>query len=240
MKSKSTARSSARRRRAGFTLVEVLVALLIMALLAGLAWQGLDGIARASDGGKAAIDRAVRLDTVLTQWEQDLDALFDTEVVPAIAFDGQTLRLTRRVDDGVAVVAWSVRDGRWQRWATPGVTRVADLQQNWLLSQQLLGNEPGQVTLSTGASGWLIYFNRGGQWSNAQSTGDLAPVVAAPAPDAVVPEPTAEGSDAAASAPAPAPAPAAVREVLPDGVRMVITLDGQTLTRDIALGPAGS
>jgi hypothetical protein len=33
-----------------------------------------------------------------------------------LAFDGQTLRLTRRVDGGVALVVWAVRGGRWQRW----------------------------------------------------------------------------------------------------------------------------
>lgn len=34
------------RRSRGFTLVEVLVALFIMALMAGLAWRGLDGVLR--------------------------------------------------------------------------------------------------------------------------------------------------------------------------------------------------
>ncbi|MDE2276521.1 MAG: prepilin-type N-terminal cleavage/methylation domain-containing protein, partial [Burkholderiales bacterium] len=165
-----------RRRACGFTLVEVLVALLIMALLAGLAWQGVGGMVRARDGSREAMDRIVRLDTVLTQWEQDLRALIDTGAVPPISFDGQTLRLTRRTDDGVSLVAWAVRDGVWQRWAAPPVTTVGALQDAWLRSQQLLGNEPGQVRLSDGAGRWQIYFNRGGQWSNAQSTGDLAPV----------------------------------------------------------------
>ncbi len=231
MKPASPGRRAGRFRVAGFTLVEVLVALLIMALLAGLAWQGLDGIARARDGSKAAIERTVRLNTVLTQWQQDLQALFDTTEVPAISFDGQTLRLTRRVDDGVAMVAWSVRDGQWRRWATPGVTRAGDLQQNWLRSQQLLGNEPGQVVLSGGASDWQIYFSRGGQWSNAQSTGDLAPVAAMPAASAA----SASSVSSVGSAPG-----TALREILPDAVRLLITLDGQTLTRDIALGPAGT
>jgi hypothetical protein len=30
------------------------------------------------------------------------------------------------------------------------------------------------------------------------------------------------------------------RELLPEGVRLVIALGGRTLTRDIALGPGGS
>ena len=35
----------------GFTLVEVLVALVIMAILSAMAWQGLEGVLRASSQG---------------------------------------------------------------------------------------------------------------------------------------------------------------------------------------------
>jgi len=217
--------------QAGFTLVEVLVALLAMAILASLSWQGLDGILRARDGTRDALDRTVRLATVMTQWEQDLQALFDTAVVPALAFDGQTVRLTRRVDAGVALVAWSVRGGVWQRWAGPVFTRGGELQQGWLRSFQLLGNEPGHLQLADAASEWQIYFHRGGAWTNAQSSGDIqqpqAPAAAASAGD----DGGGDGSTAA---------PVVPREALPDAVRLVITLDGRTLTRDIALGPTGS
>jgi len=217
--------------QAGFTLVEVLVALLAMAILASLSWQGLDGILRARDGTRDALDRTVRLATVMTQWEQDLQALFDTAVVPALAFDGQTVRLTRRVDAGVALVAWSVRGGVWQRWAGPVFTRGSELQQGWLRSFQLLGNEPGHLQLADAASEWQIYFHRGGAWTNAQSSGDIqqpqAPAAAASAGD----DGGGDGSTAA---------PVVPREALPDAVRLVITLDGRTLTRDIALGPTGS
>ena len=112
------------RSQSGFTLVEVLVALSLMAVLAGMAWQGLDGIARARTISQERVEQTLRLNTVLAQWEQDLQSVFDTNLVPALAFDGQTLRLTRRVDAGVALVAWSVRGGVWQRWAGPGLTRT--------------------------------------------------------------------------------------------------------------------
>jgi general secretion pathway protein J len=112
-------RAGAARRAAGFTLVEVLVALLAMAILSGFAWQALDGVLRTRDASREQIDRSSRLATVLTQWEQDLQAVHDSAVVPTLAFDGQTLRLTRRVEGGVALVAWSLRNGRWQRWAGP-------------------------------------------------------------------------------------------------------------------------
>ena len=228
----------ARRRAGGFTLVEVLVALLVMALLAGLSWQALDGVLRSRDDSRQVIDRTVRLSTVITQWEQDLAALHETLAVPALSFDGQTLRLTRRAEGGVMLVAWSVRGGQWQRWTTPPVVRTGELQDAWLRSQQLQGQEPGTVVLTEGASQWQIYFARGGQWSNAQSTGDLVLPIAAQPPAAPA-SPASPASPAGTGAPAAPAPPATAREALPEAVRLFITLDGQTLTRDIALGPAG-
>ena len=166
-------RPASGRRSAGFTLVEVLVALLVMAILAGLAWRALDSVLRARDDSQVRVDRTVRLATVLTQWEQDLQAVYDSEAVPALAFDGQTLRLTRRAEGGVQLVAWAVRNNQWQRWAGPVLGSTGALQEAWLRSQQLLGTEPGTVLLSEDASQWQVYFARDGQWSNAQSTGNL-------------------------------------------------------------------
>lgn len=236
---RSAQAAAARRRSAGFTLVEVLVALLVMAILAGLAWQALDSVIRARDDSQARVDRTVRLATVLTQWEQDLLAIHDTEAVPPLNFDGQTLRLTRRVEGGVQVVAWAVRNNQWQRWAGPAFVNSLELQDAWLRSQQLLGTEPGTVLLAEDASQWQIYFARGGQWSNAQSSGDLV-VVSAPPP--VLPSlPASSAGPGTPPAPVLPPGlPQVQREALPEAVRLQITLGGQVLTRDIALGPSGS
>ena len=210
-------RAGPTRRAAGFTLVEVLVALLAMAILSGFAWQALDGVLRTRDASREQIDRSTRLATVLTQWEQDLQAVHDSGIVPTLAFDGQTLRLTRRVEGGVALVAWALRNGRWQRWAGPPQIYARELQESWLRSQQLLGNEAGQLTVAESVGEWQVYFYRGNGWSNAQSSGDL---VAPP--------------DLSASGVAPQ------RVALPTAVRLVITLDGRKLTRDIALGQGGA
>ena len=100
-----------RRRRArtagtGFTLVEVLVALLIMAVIAAMGWQGVSAMARAREIGSATSERVLRLSALVGQWEQDLAAVYDSPQVPGLSFDGASLRLVRRLDDGVAVVVW--------------------------------------------------------------------------------------------------------------------------------------
>ena len=216
----SFARPEARSSQAGFTLVEVLVALMLMAILAGMAWQGLDGISRARTVSQARVEQTLGLNTVLAQWEQDLQSVFDTHLVPALGFDGAALRLVRRQPEGLQVVVWTLREQRWMRWAGPVLTQPAALQESWLASQQLLGNEAGHLRMQEGLARWQVYFYRGNAWSNAQSSADGA-----------VPS-------AARSASAP---PFALRTALPTGVRVLLTFEGAglqgDLTRDILLAP---
>jgi general secretion pathway protein J len=214
------------RAQRGFTLVEVLVALALMALLATVAWRGVASMAQAKQTADARVEETLRLGTVMAQWEQDLQQLHDTQLVPALSFDGATLRLVRRRAGGLQVVAWSLREGRWSRWTSPLATSAQGLQDAWLSSQQLLGNEPGNLTLVEGLGGWQVYFYRNNAWTNAQSSGDVVNAA----------NPGVAGAGAA-------PAPAQVqRAVLPTGVRVVVTLSAQsegarTITRDLLLAP---
>ena len=210
---------------AGFTLVEVLVAMMVMAIMAVMAWQGVDGIVRTRDATQSRLEKTLRLNTVIAQWDQDLAAIQDTSVVPqALSCDGATVRMTRRTPTGLQIVAWSLRaDGdqaAWVRWASPAVTTTGALQENWLLSLQLQDNQPGAIRALTGLSAWQVYFYQGNAWANCQSTGDVA---AAPVP--------ASGASAVAA-----------RTVLPRGVRVVLSFApgsgvGGDLTRDTLVGP---
>lgn len=182
----------------GFTLIEVLVTITILAVLAAMAWRGIDGMVRARTVAQDRLDATTRLHTVMAQWDADLAALHETDVVPALQFDGAALRLTRLQERGVQMVVWAVRDGRWLRWAGPPVARGTDLQDQWLRAQQLLGNEAGTVRMLDGVQGWQLYYWRHNAWTHPQSTGDLE-------------------RDAAS--------PLAGRQQLPQGVRLVITMD---------------
>jgi general secretion pathway protein J len=165
------------RRARGFTLVEVLVALVVMAIMSLMAWQGVDGIARTREANETRLAQTMRLQTVVAQWEQDLASLQQSTAVPALTCDGQSVRLTRRTDGGLQVVAWSLRadnqGSTWQRWAGPAVTTTTALQNSWFSTQQFQGNETGQLRALSGIDQWQVYFYQGNAWANCQSTGNV-------------------------------------------------------------------
>ena len=210
-------------RARGFTLVEVLVALAVMALLAALAWPALDGVLRAREEGRASIDRTMRLLTVLAQFETDLRMLQMDDTLPAaLAFDGRTLRLLRRTGPGLQLVAWSWEADGWLRWASPAVTTVGELQELWLRSQQLASATPPPLRMLEGIGDVQVFCYLGGSLSNCQSSRDLESLPGSP-------------SAAASAASAASAAPARTSELLPSGVRLVLQVDGRSVTRDLAV-----
>jgi general secretion pathway protein J len=196
-------------RPRGFTLVEVLVALTIMAVLAMMAWQGIDGLIRAREGAQRAGEAALRLGSVLAQWEQDLSQLQQSSAAPGLKFDGASLRLTRRVPAGIQLVVWTLQERQWYRWAGPPVTRIQDLQEWWIRSQQWSAIRGDALKMLDEVESQQIYFFRGNAWSNAQSTGDF------------------ERNELAEEV-----------EVLPSGVRLVLKLPAGELTRDLMVRPS--
>jgi general secretion pathway protein J len=158
---------------AGFTLIEVLVAMVVMAIMSLMAWQGVDGIVRTRETNQVRLEQTLRLETVIAQWEQDLASLQETTAAPALSCDGQSVRLTRRTENGMQVVVWSLRPDShgnvWRRWAGPAVTTTNGLQETWLRTQQFQGGETGQLRTLTGLDSWQVYFFQGA-WANCQSS----------------------------------------------------------------------
>ena len=166
----------------GFTLVELLVALSVMALLAMLSWRGLDGMTRAQETTRVRADELLSLQAGLGQWKADLDAVTVFPPATAIEWDGRALRLTRRSSDAAAagplVVAWTRRNvngsDQWLRWQSPPVRNRGELAQAWEqagLWAQNPGEEQKRREVSiTPLAEWTIYFYRDDAWTNPQSS----------------------------------------------------------------------
>lgn len=240
----------------GFTLVEVMVALLVMAVLATMAWQGIDAMVRTRDVSSDVVERTLRLSTVMSQWEQDLASFQSTSPGPnksrvierPMQFDGAAFRLVRRTDEGMQMVVWAVRDGVLQRWAGPAVTGASQLQDQWLRSLQLIGNEPQQVRALEGVQSMQVYFYVDNAWGNAQSSLGVdqaagAPPLAAGAAGGGASSPVAGGANpntGTSPPPAAGTPPAPTNPRLPQGVRVVFGFAGagdavRTVTRDVQI-----
>jgi general secretion pathway protein J len=200
----------------GFTLVEMLVAIALMALMGVMAWRGLSSIQGAQIRLAQHADDTLALQAGLGQWATDLDAIALQTNTPSLAWDGRVLRVLRRGSaspgDGLRVVGWSQRqvDGiaYWLRWQSPSLRTLAELDAAWAQAARW-GQNPSnedqlrEVRISP-LSQWQIFYFRNNAWTNPQSS--------------------ASATDANA---------------LPEGVRLVLTLPaGQAisgvLTRDWA------
>jgi len=167
-----------RARPSGFTLVEVMVALVIMAVLSALAMRGMDALMRAKDAALASTDRTLKLNTGMSQFEYDMSMVVDSKVLPkAIMFDGATLRIARRTPQGIELVLWTLQDHRWQRWASAPAIHLSELTDAWMRSQQWGAVSGGALTVLDNVDDFQVYVcnpaaanTPGCSWNNVQST----------------------------------------------------------------------
>lgn len=186
-------RTSASRRLAGFTLVEMLVALALLAALALISWRGLDALFRIEERSRERAEAVARVQTSLAQWRTDLDATVETGQVSVLGFDGRVLRLTRS-DAGshpgaLRVVGWTrlatsagqgggasadSNTGQWLRWQSPPLYTVQALRDAWAQAgtwaqSQSQADKALEVPLIPLAEWQLFYFRNNG-WSNPLSS----------------------------------------------------------------------
>lgn len=203
----------------GFTLVELLVALSVMAVLSVLSWRGIDSMMRTQDQTRQHTDALLVVQTALAQWRTDLDAQVSPAQVQAtlpgpLDWNGLVLRIARRSaaagEAGIQVVAWSQRDvqgtSHWLRWQSPVLRTRGELQAAWQQAA-LWAQNPGEAErkneiVITPLAGWQIFYFRDAAWSHPLSS-DAAAAGALPGQA----DPTRTGSS-----------------VGPDGVRLVLTL----------------
>ena len=211
-----------RRATTGFTLIEVLVALAIMAVMTAVAWQGLSTLQRTREHTQARTEAVERLSLAMAQWEADLAALHFSTDAPALQFDGATLSLTRSHTRGVYRVQWTCQQGQWWRRQDPPVAFVRALQDQWLQAVPAVA-EPAWLRTHVGCDALQVYAFRQNAWTNLQSAADrAAPAAQAPQADA---DPQREAlRQAAADQP-------------PEALRLLLQTPQGPLTRDQRLPP---
>lgn len=169
------------KRQAGFTLVELLVSLSVMALLAVMSWRGLDAMIGAQHANQRRASELQGLQAGLAQWTTDLDMLTDTQTVSALHFDGQVVRLTRRSNtapaEGLVVIGWSSRAAgnaaQWVRWQSPAVQNRKELADAWEEARRWArangSTDAQREVVVTPVTSLRLLFYRNGVWSEAAS-----------------------------------------------------------------------
>jgi len=182
-------------RTKGFTLIEALVALGLMALMALLSWKGVSALSDANRQTHAHSSQASVLQAGVAQWQADLEAISlsgDLQLQPnvsALDFDGRVLRLVRRSTDitadgsdpGLWVVGWALvaaSDSQsqlvWSRWQSMPVHDQPGLQNAWQAAADW-AQRPGtesrtRETQILPAQSWQIFYFRNNAWSNPLSS----------------------------------------------------------------------
>jgi general secretion pathway protein J len=183
-------------RLRGFTLVELMVALMVMALLSLMSWRGLDAMGRAQTQTQARADDVLALQSGLAQWTADLDAMATELTNPRalsnlpspLEWNGLVFRITRYSrgsgDPALRVVAWTLRneEGRktWLRWQSPDVRTRAALADAWLQAgvwaqSPNVASSARQVRIMP-LEDWQIFYYRGNAWTNPGSSSSASAV----------------------------------------------------------------
>ena len=147
-------------RAGGFTLVELLVAISILAIVAVLGWRGLDGIVRARVALTQQMETTRGMQLAFAQMQSDCEHIAQRDVVdqrPYLLVGADSLTLVREVftenqPSRLQVVAYRIVNGTLMRRESQPVRDLVQLDALWQAVTSNADTNPS-VALQTGVTG---------------------------------------------------------------------------------------
>ncbi|QAU33278.1 prepilin-type N-terminal cleavage/methylation domain-containing protein [Janthinobacterium sp. 17J80-10] len=161
------------RTRRGFTLVELLVAITVLAIVAVLGWRGLDSIVRSRIALTTDLEQTRGLQLAFAQMQRDSSQIVDLETIPErlpIMVEPGRIVLVRQVfienqPSRIQLVAYQLENGVLSRRESQATRDLKALDRLWLSVTSATGGA-AHVALQSGVAGMTIrtWLNDGAGW----------------------------------------------------------------------------
>lgn len=119
-------------KQQGFTLIEVMVSLVLMALLSSMAYKGMSSLMQARDVVTNSTEQTLAIQSALSQWTIDWTGANNLKMRPGVQYSGNGIRMVRQYPQSIGqVVAWrNGRDGLERRTWAPTL-KSSELLAQW-------------------------------------------------------------------------------------------------------------